>query len=135
MWLLLSCLLSHSHKLTASPAHSHLYFRNQEAVGRKRESYASIRAKTSPEVSSCLPFISHWPQWRHLATWKETGKWNILSGPVATLNKMSLSKEGQQRIAYSIHQSYFASFTFVTQHAFLSQNTDLRYQLDSFICL
>lgn len=134
MWLLLSCLLSHGHKLTAPPSLSHLYFRNQEVVGRKRENYAYMKAKASPEVSSCLPFIPHWPQWRHLATWREAGKWNILSGPVATLNKMSLSKEGQQRIAYCIHPSCFAFFIYVIQHAFPYQNTDLRCQLDSGIC-
>ena len=55
------------------------------------DSDACTKAKTFPEVSRWLPFISRWPQCCHIATWRESGKWNIFSVPIVTLNKMSLT--------------------------------------------
>lgn len=129
MWLLLSCLESHSHKLTAP--HSHLYFRNQEEGGRKRESDGCMKAKTS-EASCCLPFISDWPQWCHTAIWREPGKGNLLSGATVTSHKTSLRKERQQIIA-SINPAFILSFNCAVQHAFPLHSTGFQCQLDVFI--
>ena len=93
----LSCSLSHGHKLIVPPSLSHLYFTNQE-VGRKRG-----RCIKNKKIFWSLQLLSIYISMvtvMSLATWRESGRWNILSVPIVTLKKKCFTKERKQIIIY-----------------------------------